>query len=38
MHVGVIILGVLEILYIFIKSKNNNYIKTLSRNNQKQLI
>jgi hypothetical protein len=38
MHIGVIILGVLEILYIFSKAKNNNYIKTLSRNNQKQLI
>jgi len=31
MHIGVIILGILEILYIFSKAKNNNYIKTLSR-------
>lgn len=31
MHVGVIILGVLEILYIFSKAKSNNYIKTFSR-------
>jgi hypothetical protein len=38
MHIGVIILGILEILYIFTKAKNNNYIKTLSKNSQKQLI
>jgi hypothetical protein len=29
MHVGVIILGILEILYIFSKAKKENYIKTI---------
>jgi len=31
MHVGVIIIGILEIIYIFSKAKNDNYIKTISR-------
>ena len=31
MHVGVIILGVLEILYIFSMAKSNNYIRSFSK-------
>lgn len=38
MHVGVIIIGILEIIYIFSKAKNDNYIKTISRKNKNQLI
>ena len=38
MHLGLIILGVLEILYIFSKAKNNKYIRSFSKNIQKQII